>query len=137
MSSNLSGNRAVAEARRDGFGRLIGYIAKKARVPNFNFVSQWSTLAVGDGGMARRRRGAGFFQRGNRNFGKSGLAQFIPNQFKIMISVGSSGEKTRRSSGNTEAAASVTTSANSFVSILSQTLKMKLPPGLSTRRASA
>ena len=39
--------------------------------------------------------------------------------------------------GNRVATAVVTVSANSFSSIRSQTLKMKTPPGLSTRRASA
>ena len=37
--------------------------------------------------------------------------------------------------GKTDASAVVTVSANSFSSIRSQTLNMKTPPGLSTRRA--
>ena len=46
--------------------------------------------------MTWRRRVAGFLKRRNRDLGKSGLAQFIPNQFHIVIAVRGSGEKTRR-----------------------------------------
>lgn len=79
MSSNLSRYRAIAKARRDGFRGPIGDMGKKTRVPNFNLVSQWRALTICNGWVARRRRKAGFLQRGYRDLGKSGLVQFIPD----------------------------------------------------------
>ena len=96
MCSNLRGHGAIAEACRDGFRRTFGDMVEERRVPILDLVSQWRALTIRDGGMARRRRGAGFLQRDDRDLGKPGFAQLIPEQFHVVITVRGSREKTRR-----------------------------------------
>lgn len=56
VPSDLSGYRAVAMALCDGLRRSIRDGVQQAGVARFDFVTQWRSLAVSDGRMARRRR---------------------------------------------------------------------------------
>jgi len=130
--SNLAASMSVRNLGRG----VVGCGLQLVCVSGFDLVTEGSSLAVGNGRMARRGGAALIGSSLDYHARKAGFLQLTMDQRGVVIAMRRASQKRGGSLGNTSASAFVTSFANTFSSMRSHTLNRKWPPGLRTRFAS-